>query len=219
MAEPPVGHQARSKSTIRALIDATVRELAERGEAGFRLEKVLQETGTSKSSLYHHFTSRDGLIEAATVVAFRAEVEADVEAIRLALTGALDTEDLLARLAAVTRAAQSPARDAQRRQRLRILGSAMNRPELASTLGREQGRLTDELAAVVRDAQDRGIAAPGRDARTLATFVQAFTFGRVLGDIDPTPLDGEAWMRLVDTVVRVIVTTPDDEAGGLRSPA
>ncbi len=95
----------------------------------------------------------------------------------------------------------------------------MNRPDLAATLGSEQGRLTDELAEVVRDAQERGIAARGRDPRAVATFVQAFTFGRVLGDIDPHPLDNGAWVQLVDTVVRVLVTTPDDAESGVRSPS
>ncbi len=217
MAEPPVGHQARSRSTIRALIDATVRELAERGEAGFRLDHVLRETGTSKSSLYHHFTSRDGLIEAATVVAFRAEVAADIDTIRAALSGAADGDDLIRRLETATRAAQAPERTAQRRQRLRILGSAVSRPGLAAALGREQRRLTDELAAVVADAQTRGVAPRGHDPRTIATFVQAFTFGRVLGDFDEVPVDAEAWILLVTDVVRVLVTSPPLDGRGVRS--
>lgn len=219
MAEPPVGHQARSRSTIRALIEATIRELAERGEAGFRLEHVLQETGTSKSSLYHHFTSRDGLIEAATVVEFRAEVAADIEAIRAALSGAADTQDLVRRLDAVTRAAQSPERVQRRRTRLRILGSSVSRPGLAAALGREQRRLTDELAAVIAEAQARGVALRGHDPRTVATFVQAFTFGRVLGDLDEIPVDTDAWIRLVTDVVDVLVSSPPLPGSGLRSDA
>lgn len=219
MAEPPVGHQARSRSTIRALIEATNRELAERGEAGFRLDQVLQETGTSKSSLYHHFTSRDGLIEAATVVAFRAEIEGDIEGIRAALAGAADSTELITRVEALTRAAQSPARAAQRRQRLRILGSAVNRPGLAEALGHEQRRLTDELATHIRDAQQRGVAQRGHDARTIATFVLAFMFGRVLGDLDESPVDTEAWTSLVTDVVRVLVSSPPTTERGLRSDA
>ncbi len=217
MAEPPIGHQARSRSTIRALIEATIRELADRGEAGFRLDHVLQETGTSKSSLYHHFTSRDGLIEAATVVAFRAEVERDVDAIRAALAGATDAEDLVRRVDRITGAAQSPGRSDQRRERLRLLGSAANRPGLAAALGREQRRLTDELASVIRDAQARGIASRRHDARTVATFVQAFTFGRVLADIDEVPLDVDAWIELVSQVVRMLVVSPTSADRGVRS--
>ena len=73
--------QLRAVSTIDALVEATIKALGEVGEAGFRVEDVLQETGTSKGSLYHHFTNRDGLIEAATLVEFSRQIQEDTLAI------------------------------------------------------------------------------------------------------------------------------------------
>src|SRR5690606_17309469 len=46
----------------QAILDVTVRLLAERGPDGFTIDDVLVESDTSASSLYHHFGSREGLL-------------------------------------------------------------------------------------------------------------------------------------------------------------
>jgi len=199
--------QSRAISTIDALVEATIRALHEGGEAGFRVEEVLQETGTSKGSLYHHFTNRDGLIEAATLVEFSRQVSQDTEVIRQALGGAESREELLARLDAINEASQSPDRAPARARRLRILGTAVNRPALREALGVEQSRLTDTITEVIADGQQRGIISGAVDARALGVFIQAYTLGRVLSDIDPRPVDPAAWTALIRHVVHGLILT------------
>ena len=197
--------QQRAASTVDALVEATIRALAEFGEAGFRVEEVLLETGTSKGSLYHHFTNRDGLIEAATLAEFSRQVAADTAAIRFALDGAETRVDLLARLDAINVASQHPDRSAARAKRLRILGTAVNRPALWTALGLEQSKLTDSIAAIIETGQRRGLLSTAIDARALATFIQSYTLGRVIADIDPNPVDPAAWTSLVRRVIRDLV--------------
>ncbi|MDQ3484221.1 MAG: TetR/AcrR family transcriptional regulator [Actinomycetota bacterium] len=55
----------------RALLDTAVAMLAERGADGFTIDEVLAESGTSSSSLYHHFGSRHGLLIAAQEESYR----------------------------------------------------------------------------------------------------------------------------------------------------
>ena len=53
---------------------AAVESLLENGERGFRIEHIIEKTGISRSSLYLHFTDRDGLVEAASMEIFFREV-------------------------------------------------------------------------------------------------------------------------------------------------
>lgn len=200
--------QRRAASTIDALVEATIRALAENGEAGFRVDDVLQQTGTSKGSLYHHFTNRDGLIEAATLVEFSRQVNEDTAAIRSAFEGAETREELLARLDLIVVASQDVERAPSRAQRLRILGTAVNRPALWAALGEEQSRLTDTIAEVIRAGQRRGLVSSTVDARAFGVFIQAYTLGRVLDDIDPDPADPAAWTELIVRVVRSVILEP-----------
>ena len=206
--------QRRAAPTVDALVEATIRALQEHGEAAFRVDDVLAETRTSKGSLYHHFTSRDGLIEAATLLEFSRQVDEDTAAIRAALEGAVDRADLLARLDAITEATQSPERARRRATRVRILGTAVNRPSLWAAIGREQSRLTEAAAEVIADGQRRGLVSRAHDPRVVAVFIQAYTLGRVLSDVDPVPVDPAAWTATIRTVVARLVG--DDDRGDDR---
>jgi len=45
------------------------------------------------------------------------------------------------------------------------------------------------------------------DARALGVFIQAYTLGRVLSDIDPRPVDPAAWTALIRHVVHGLILT------------
>jgi AcrR family transcriptional regulator len=54
----------RGQATRGQLIAAATRLFASRGYEGTSIEAILQETGASRGSLYHHFTGKDALFEA-----------------------------------------------------------------------------------------------------------------------------------------------------------
>ncbi|MEV7102474.1 TetR/AcrR family transcriptional regulator [Streptomyces atroolivaceus] len=56
--------QHRGEVTSDLLLDAALRVFAESGEQGLTVNAVLQASGVSLGSLYHHFGSLDGLIGA-----------------------------------------------------------------------------------------------------------------------------------------------------------
>jgi TetR/AcrR family transcriptional regulator, transcriptional repressor for nem operon len=61
----------RGQASRDRLVDAAVASVVEHGVTQMRLEEVLAASGSSKSQLYHYFSDRDGLIDAA--VARRCE--------------------------------------------------------------------------------------------------------------------------------------------------
>ena len=94
-------------------------------------------------------------------------------------------------------------------QRIEIIGSARARPDLAEAIGVEQARITDRLTDIARRAQHRNLLDPDLDPRSIALFVQAFTLGQVLAEIDPSrPFDLDAWTAVAQRFVRA-VAAPD----------
>ena len=195
----------RQRATVDRILQVTIDMLDEHGESGLRVEEVLAASGASTSSMYHHFENRDGLIDAARAVVFARQVAEDLEALRVALDGTEDRDDLLARFDAITRRTITPDRAPQRRRRVAILGWAAQRPSLWEALGEEQQRVTDSLAGLIRTGQDRGLVRTDLDAQAMAEFVLAYPFGRVLGDLNARPADTEEWYKVVDLVVRLFV--------------
>ncbi|MCT9082589.1 TetR/AcrR family transcriptional regulator [Streptomyces fulvoviolaceus] len=59
--------QQRGVATADLLLDAALRVYAEKGEQGLTVSAVTKASGVSLGSLYHHFGSIDGLVEALTL--------------------------------------------------------------------------------------------------------------------------------------------------------
>ncbi|MFI9153621.1 TetR/AcrR family transcriptional regulator [Streptomyces sp. NPDC053367] len=58
--------QQRGEATVELLLDAALRVYAESGEQGLTVSAITKASGVSLGSLYHHFGSIDGLINALT---------------------------------------------------------------------------------------------------------------------------------------------------------
>jgi TetR/AcrR family transcriptional regulator, transcriptional repressor for nem operon len=55
----------RGRATRERLVEVAAHSVAEHGISQLRLDEVLSAAGASKSQMYHYFTDRDGLVEAA----------------------------------------------------------------------------------------------------------------------------------------------------------
>ena len=69
----------------------------------------------------------------------------------------------------------------------------------------EFAHLNAAFAAAIARAQAKGLITPGHDPLALAVFIQAYTLGRVLGDLDTEPVDPVAWNALIGDVLDALV--------------
>ncbi|THV33610.1 TetR/AcrR family transcriptional regulator [Glycomyces buryatensis] len=82
--------QARGKETVARLLDAAMEVYGERGPEGFTMTAVIERSGVSVGSLYHHFGSFSGLaaaLYARSTAELTAELAAAVRSKRTARTG------------------------------------------------------------------------------------------------------------------------------------
>ncbi len=200
--------QPRAEATIAALLDATVARLDAGDEDAIRIDEILAETGVSRGSLYHHFGDRQGLVDAANLELSARRSRKDIAALTRLIDRASTADELLTSLRGLTEQTQSPARRINRIQRARLVGQ-IGSGRFAAEFEAFQHEVNTAFATVIARAQAKGTVNPELDPKALAVFIQAYTFGRVLGDLDSNPLDPMAWNTLIDTVLdRVVRPSP-----------
>lgn len=185
------------------VLDETIRLLDTVGETGLRIEELLAATKMSKSSLYLHFTDRDGLIAAARARQFEAIVNESVEGIKQLVASTTTREGLRDALHAATVFTQNVSRNSERIKRAAIIAGTVGRPAYAKQLASAQTRLTDALETLIGAARRDGLVTPSHLDRTIAMFIQGYTFGRVLSSFDNkrSKNDNAEWVALIDDLL------------------
>ena len=167
-------------------------------------EKVLEISGISRGSLYHHFQDFAELLELAQVRRFSNYVNRSIEVLT-DLFGSVSTRDeLVQRLTEVSKAFQAPELADTRIERLTAISKVMHNPRMANALGCEQERLTETIADLYRDLQVRGLGNPLLQPRTAAVMFQAYTLGRTVDDFTVNHMDQDNWLYAVSLIVENI---------------
>jgi len=187
--------------TKAALLATAVLLLDERSPESITLKDVLDESGVSSGSLYHHFGDLDNLIESAMVVRFARGVDWSIDVLSKALEQSKDSRDLAARLHQITVNTQSEGQADVRKERIQSIAHATTNERFRGALAPEQQRLTNGIAEVWRQLQDQGLVSDRLDPQVGALFIQAYTLGVVLNDITADPVSDAAWIAMIDTVV------------------
>ena len=201
IAAPDRQRAKRRRPNLNEIVDVTMELLLEHGEGGFRIEDLIDRTGVSKSSLYLHFGSRDGLLAKACLEIFSRQVTANVDTIIEALESIATPADFKVIIPQII-AAVTEQDDAIRWNRAMVMAASRHRPDLWEELGKAQMRFNGALEESISGLQERGVVKPDVVPRELALLVQAVAFGRVFRDLDPVmgARRLEDWNSLLQTV-------------------
>jgi AcrR family transcriptional regulator len=195
-------------ATVEALIDATISQLELHGTLGVRLEAVAERAGVTLGAIYHHFGDKDGLIDAARLTQFTRHADADTAALRAALSKLTDHEQLMRALPRISAAFQSADRRDLRRRRMENFAATATRPEYAERIAEVQHRVTAELTDLIEDLKARHLIDESADSHALATFIQAYTLGHVVADVDHDPVPVERWNRAILAALTALMPPP-----------
>ncbi|QXC60688.1 TetR/AcrR family transcriptional regulator [Aquihabitans sp. G128] len=203
--------KAAGNPSRQALLDSAVAMLEERGPDGFTVEEVLIESGTSSSSLYHHFGNRQGLLVAAQDERYRRLARAEDPRRLDGGYAATTPEEFLDYVAGqLRRVVTDPANVATRRKRLEVAAGSLSSPELAAQTIPVQENLFGVIAAMYEDAQRRGLVNPDLDCRAYAIWFHGVALGRTATEAGS--VDAEAWLSVAIPAALAPLRLPADSA-------
>ena len=188
--------------TKATLIATTIQLIEDRRLGDIRSEEVLELSGVSKGSLYHHFNDFSELLNTALVARFAQEVDLNIEIISKTLIHARSKEEVFQGLAQVTVATQKAESRSIRFERARIIALSEDNPLLQTQLAVEQDRLTDAVTDLVRESINKGFIRDDLNPRAIAVFIQAYSLGKVVDDVAKNPVNLDDYYKLVDIFLR-----------------
>lgn len=188
-------------STKEKLLDVAIRIINEKGEAGLRIEDLLDEVDVTAPTLYHHFGNREGLIIEAQAERFLRSSRVGVSEIIEAFNASKTVDDLkkVVRLAVSYRGDTS--RIEYRLQRLNALGAAYARPDLATRIVDAQESVVREIADAMRPFQTKGLIRSDVDLEMVVAWYYGALLGGLLVELTPSTLDSSQWaVVMIDAV-------------------
>jgi len=195
-------HHTSSKEMILAL---AITQIDRGGEASIRVKQIAEDAGTSVTSIYHFYGSREGLIEAAQIARFEGGYEG-TRAKFLAAAQSVETrEDFTQFLEAQVREIFTATHRMNRRRRMNVAGSAIARPDLLSAINDVQRRWYAELVDGLRIAKERGLIGKDADVESIATWHLVTVNGFPAIEGDSTGTDVAKWLEFyIDTMFRAL---------------
>jgi AcrR family transcriptional regulator len=179
---------------MQAVLDEVGERLMHSDESLIRIPDICEATGVNYGSVYHHFGSREGVIDAAYNQMFLRYAEQDIALLKHLSESAKTLEEFSAGFTALMSTFSSrPDRSQRRSIRIRIVAASLTRPALKALIGQTQSRVTEELMVIVQYGQDRGWLRSDVSAQSVAVALQALLVGRVIDDISALPVDPAEW--------------------------
>jgi AcrR family transcriptional regulator len=187
--------------TKKALIDTFLRLAEQQDFSKVRIENVLERSGISKGSLYHHFTDFDDLIAEAKAKVFTSATKRTVDSINFVVNQSKSAEDLKASVRGLIMETLAVEGVLQRQMRARILGASMKYPKLMEHVLVTQQWLTEEITETITNAKYKGLIKQDVDSHIAAVFIQTYVFGKIVDDISYTPVDPDDWADWIMSIL------------------
>ena len=204
---PPTDRRTRAdgRETAERILQFADAELAENGLVNFNLDRVIEKSGVSRSSVYHHFGGREGVIAAVETQALLSELYDGFKEMDQILAGITTGEEAFALIELGLLLSGSAQQKTTRERRISTLAMSRTIPAVRETLSQRQAAGTKEFADLIRGLKQRGLFDPVEPIEGIAHLIQSVLLGRILVDILEDPSEEEAWLRSSTTTLRLLL--------------
>ncbi|MEY4639565.1 MAG: hypothetical protein RLY13_563 [Actinomycetota bacterium] len=189
----PTPKQARAQSTIDLLINEADKAMKNGGEGAVRIQEISETTKVSIGSIYHHFGDRDGLVRATYMRNLRQAVTQEVARVRKFMERMHSAKELSENYKQMLQYLSEYFQKYSVVSRANVIGSATGRPLLREALIEVQTELIDSLTEVMQLIKQRGMLKEHLDARATAVVLLGMLHGRIIAELDATPVEIERW--------------------------
>lgn len=197
--------RSNGRETRAVVLKHAKAELEAFGPVRFNILRVIENAGVSRSSVYHHFGDRDGLITAIEVERFIEERQITNELLRLSVDVVKNSDELFLLIEQALHAASTSDGRESRAHRIAVIAAAQNIPSLESALT-EHGNIGDHyLAETLEMGKNRGIINPQESTLSIARIISSLFIGRISVDGFNSPDDDEAWVKTTMSILRFLL--------------
>jgi AcrR family transcriptional regulator len=183
------------------LIETAVALLEDKLPHEIAVDEILEKSGISKGSLYHHFEDLAELLESAQVARYADWVDRSMELIIKIISQAKSKEALFEGLKKMTLLTQSANFKNFRYERARTIGNSQGHERFQRLLAVEQERLTAGLTDIIREVIEKGYFNKNLNPHVFAVFIQSYTLGKIVDDVVTNPLDPNDWDDFINHMV------------------
>ena len=183
----------QSDSIRQRILELAVFAIDEGGEAAVRVNDLAAEAGVTVPTLYRHFGSRDGLVEAAQTYRFRKTQFIDGSVFAASLAKCKSQDELRKALRRELLTHFDVDRWELRQVRLNALGAGYARPELAASLALAQKQGAMGIADMLLPFQKKGWIRKDIDLPATVYWFMGQILGRVLIEIGDNPVSQKKW--------------------------
>lgn len=183
------------------LVETAVKILDTQLPHEIAVDEILEKSGISKGSLYHHFEDLAELLESAQVARYADWVDRSIELIVKIISQAKSQEELFEGLKKMTLLTQSANFKNFRYERARTIGNSQGHDRFQNLLAVEQERLTTSLTDIIREVIEKGYFDKNLNPHVFAVFIQSYTLGKIIDDIVTNPLDSNDWDNFINHMV------------------
>ena len=191
--------------TMARLMTQARIELVKNGVDNFDVEAVLERSEAARSSLYHHFASKFGLIYTAQLEELTESLNNDNQLFRYFVETSESEEDFINKLDELLKLSSTKELVNFRARRLQVFASASHNDNLAEAIrvAQVEGNLyfTESLEIL----RTRGFINPQHDLQSVTYIIQGLLFGHVVLDFSQLPDLEEGWREIaMQTIINLV---------------
>jgi AcrR family transcriptional regulator len=197
-----------SETTRTRIINAAIAMMDEGGESAVRLGAIAENLGIKEPSIYHHFTNRTELINAAYVEWYWQCLKTDipVEAMMVLVE---TKEDYVRAIRKSMEWSYQPERHHARAIRLSVLGAAQRNPKLAVAINDINKKFLATIADAALVAQQKGWFRTDLEPMAIAYWLHGQIIGRTVAEMDPGHVDLAQWDKVSFEAVLGMILAPE----------
>jgi len=197
-----------AESTRSRILNAAIEMMEAGGESSVRLGAIAEVLGIKEPSIYHHFTNRTELINAAYVEWYWQCLKTDIPV--EAMMVLVETKDDYVRaLRKAMEWSYRPERHHARAIRLSVLGAAQRNPDLAIAINDINKKFLATIADAALVAQQKGWVRTDLDPMAMAYWLHGQIIGRVVAEMDPGHVDLAQWDKVSFEAVLGLILSPE----------
>jgi AcrR family transcriptional regulator len=197
--------RSNGRETRAVILEHAQAELEAHGPVKFNILRVIENSGVGRSSVYHQFGDRNGLIAAVEVERFIEEIRITNELLRLSVAAVKTSDELFLLIEQALHAVSTAEGRESRAHRIAVIAAAQSIPSLEAALA-EHGNSGDHyLAETLEMGRTRGIINPQESTLSIARIISTLFIGRISVDGFNSPDDDNAWVRTTVSILKFLL--------------